>query len=140
MLHHLFAADPQSPGDFLAPYWPLILGAVAVIIGLVFFLIFFSFVKLWFQAFLAGAKVGFLDLIRMKLLNIDYNMIVRQNIALVQAGVRVTTKEMEAHVLSRGHVKKVTSAVIAAHKAGMDLPWRDATAIQLAGRNVLEVV
>ncbi len=140
MLHQLFAADPQSPGEFFAQYWGVIAIAVAVIIGLIFFLIFFSFVKLWFQAFLAGAKVGFLDLIRMKLLNIDYNMIVRQNIALVQAGVRVTTKEMEAHVLSRGNVQKVTAAVIAAHKAGMDLPWRAAAAIDLAGRDVYEAV
>jgi uncharacterized protein YqfA (UPF0365 family) len=136
---HLFATD--DVGKLLTENWGITLGiAVAVIIGLIVLLIFFSFVKLWIQAFLAGAKVGFLDMIRMKLLNIDYNMIVRQNIALVQAGVRVSTKEMEAHVLSRGNVQKVTSAVIAAHKASMDLPWRVAAAIDLAGRDVYEAV
>jgi uncharacterized protein YqfA (UPF0365 family) len=111
-----------------------------VLLGLILVLIFFSFVNLWIQSFLAGAGIGFLDMIRMKLLNVDYKMIVRQKIALVQAGVKVATKEMEAHVLSKGNVPKVATAVIAAHKAGMDLPWRVAAAIDLAGRNVLEAV
>jgi len=67
-------------------------------------------------------------------------MIVRQKIALVQAGVKVSTQEMEAHYLSRGNVPKTATAVIAAHKAGMDLPWRTAAAIDLAGRDVLDAV
>ena len=67
-------------------------------------------------------------------------MIVRQKIALVQAGVKVSTQEMEAHYLSSGNVQKVATAVIAAHKAGMDLPWRIAAAIDLAGRDVYEAV
>src|SRR5262249_45124693 len=61
-------------------------------------------------------------------------------IALVQAGVKVSTQEMEAHYLSKGNVQKVANAVIAAHKAGMDLPWRVAAAIDLAGRDVYEAV
>jgi uncharacterized protein YqfA (UPF0365 family) len=67
-------------------------------------------------------------------------MIVRQKIALVQAGVKVSTQEMEAHYLSRGNVPKTAAAVIAAHKAGMDLPWRVAAAIDLAGRDILDAV
>jgi len=34
----------------------------------------------------------------------------------------------------------VVTSVIAAHKAGLDLPWRVAAAIDLAGRNVLDAV
>ena len=48
-----------------------------------------------------GAGIGILDLLRMKLIKIDYGMIVRQKIALLQSGVNVKTREMEAHVLSR---------------------------------------
>jgi uncharacterized protein YqfA (UPF0365 family) len=139
MSYTLFAEEPL--GKFFSENWGwLIPIGLAIIVGLFFLLIFFSFVKLWIQSFLAGAKVGILDMIRMKLLNVDYNMIVRQNIALTQAGVKVPTRDMEAHVLSRGNVQKVTSAVIAAHKAGMDLPWRTAAAIDLAGRDVYEAV
>src|SRR5262249_47245761 len=103
-------------------------------------IVFFSFLRLWIQCLLTGAKIGILDLVGMKLRNVDYAMIVRQKIALVQAGVKVSTQEMEAHFLARGNVPKVATAVIAAHKAGMDLPWRTAAAIDLAGRDVLEAV
>jgi uncharacterized protein YqfA (UPF0365 family) len=120
--------------------WVVVALCAGGIIALIFLFIFFSFIRLWIQAFLASAKIGIVDMVRMKLLNIDYNMIVRQKIALVQAGVKVSTQEMEAHVLSRGNVQKVASAVIAAHKAGMDLPWRVAAAIDLAGRDIHEAV
>ena len=114
--------------------------AAIAVLAIILFLIFFSFLRLWIQSLLAGANVGIVDMIRMKLLNIDYSMIVRQKIALVQAGTKVNTQEMEAHVLSKGNVPKVATAVIAAHKAGMDLPWRTAAAIDLAGRDVLDAV
>jgi uncharacterized protein YqfA (UPF0365 family) len=118
----------------------LIVGGILLIVGLVFLFVFFSFVQLWIQCVLTGAKIGIMDMIRMKLCKVDYSLIVQQKIALVQAGVKVSTQEMEAHYLSKGNVKKVASAVIAAHKAGMDLPWRVAAAIDLAGRDVYEAV
>src|SRR5262245_42635918 len=118
--------------------WPLLIGAVLVLLLVIFAVIFFSFLRLWIQAFLTGANISIWDLVGMKLRNVDYSMIVRQKIALVQAGVKVSTKEMEAHYLSGGRVPKTAMAVIAAHKAGMDLMWRTAAAIDLAGRDVLE--
>jgi uncharacterized protein YqfA (UPF0365 family) len=127
-------------GINLAEQWPLILGAIGLVVFLIFLVVFFSFVQLWIQCLLTGARIGIVDMIRMKLCKVDYSMIVRQKIALVQAGVKVSTQEMEAHVLSRGNVQKVVGAVIAAHKAGMDLPWRVAAAIDLAGRDIYEAV
>ena len=135
MSRPLFAA-----ADLPLEPWVLVALCVGGIVALIFLFVFFSFIRLWIQAFLASAKVHIVDMIRMKLLNIDYNMVVRQKIALVQAGVKVEGKEMEAHVLSRGNLQKVAAAVIAAHKAGMDLPWRVAAAIDLAGRDVLDAV
>src|SRR5437764_3839834 len=135
MSYVLFAAEFNFSRDW---YW--IAAAIGLIVFLIFLLIFFSFVKLWIQSLLAGAKIGMLDMIRMKLLNIDYGIIVRQKIALVQAGVKVSTTDLEQHVLARGNLQKVVTAVIAAHKAGLDLPWRVAAAIDLAGRNVLDAV
>src|SRR5438270_8153358 len=118
----------------------LIVAVIAVLIFLVFLFIFFSFIRLWIQALLTKADIGIGSLIGMKLRNVDYGMIVRQKIALVQAGVRVTTGELESHFLARGNVPKTATAVIAAHKAGLDLPWRTAAAIDLAGRDILEAV
>ncbi len=113
---------------------------VAALIFCVFLFVFFSFIRLWIQALLTKADIGIGSLIGMKLRNVDYPMIVRQKIALIQAGVKVTTGELESHFLARGNVPKTATAVIAAHKAGLDLPWRTAAAIDLAGRDVLEAV
>jgi uncharacterized protein YqfA (UPF0365 family) len=113
---------------------------VAVLVFLVFLFIFFSFIRLWIQALLTRADISIFNLIGMKLRNVDYSMIVRQKIALVQAGVKISTEELESHFLSRGNVPKTATAVIAAHKAGLDLPWRTAAAIDLAGRDILEAV
>jgi len=118
----------------------LIVGVVVVLVAVFFLVVFFSFVRLWIQSLLTGARIGILDLVGMKLRNVDYAMIVRQKIALVQAGVKISTQDLESHYLTRGNVPKTAAAVIAAHKAKMELPWRDAAAIDLAGRDVLEAV
>src|SRR5205085_6465399 len=134
-------AQTKSGGEWLNDNkWVLIGGGVVLLVGIFFLVIFFSFLRLWIQCFLTGAKISIWDLVGMKLHTVDYPMIVRQKIALVQAGVKVSTQEMEAHYLSRGNVPKTATAVIAAHKAGMDLPWRTAAAIDLAGRDVLDAV
>jgi uncharacterized protein YqfA (UPF0365 family) len=137
----LYAQDTSVPKDL----WLWIVIGIGLIILLVFLVIFFSFIRLWIQSFLTGAKVGLVDMIRMKLCNVDYSRVVRWKIALVQAGVKVATQEMESLYLSDSTrekigIERVSQAVIAAHKAGIDLPWHVAQAIQLAGRNILEAV
>jgi uncharacterized protein YqfA (UPF0365 family) len=135
----LLFAQGRTAGDNMNTVW-IVVGAIAVLIFVVFLFIFFSFVRLWIQSLLTGANIGIGTLIGMKLRNVDYSLIVKQKIALVQAGVKVTTGDLESHYLSRGNVPKTSAAVIAAHKAGLDLPWRTAAAIDLAGRDVLEAV
>src|SRR5436190_9442750 len=121
-----------------------VISLVALVIILIFvgilMVVFFSFLRLWVQCFLTGAQISILDLIGMKLRNVDYAMIARQKIALVRANVKIPTRELEDHYLARGNVPKTATAVIAAHKAGMDLPWRGAAAIDLAGRDILDAV
>lgn len=134
----VFAQRPTPFGDWSA--WWLILGFICILLVTFLAVVFFSFLRLWVQCLLTGASINIWDLVGMKLRNVDYGLIVRQKIALVQAGVRVTTRELEAHYLARGNVPKVATAVIAAYKAGMDLPWRTAAAIDLAGRDVLDAV
>src|SRR5437660_11887457 len=140
-MHTLLAQAKNNGGFKLADQsWWLIGGAVALLLGIFMLIVFFSFVRLWIQSLLTGARIGILDLIGMKLRNVDYPMIVRQKIALVQAGVKVNTEDLEAHYLARGNVPKTATAVIAAHKAGMDLKWSTAAAIDLAGRDCLDAV
>src|SRR5215510_5194825 len=135
MLDALFAKD-VSPENV----WIFVIAGIALLVFLFMLILFFSFVRLYIQSLLTGAKIGIFDLIGMKLRNVDYAMIVRQKIALVQAGVKITTEDLESHFLARGNVPKTATAVIAAHKAGLDLPWKTAAAIDLAARDVLEAV
>ena len=72
-------------------------------------------------------------------------VIVRSKIMAVQAGLGdetgMTSKALEAHYLAGGNVPLVIRAIIAANKAkNIPLDFRLATAIDLAGRNVLEAV
>jgi uncharacterized protein YqfA (UPF0365 family) len=133
----LFADEPF---DFKSGGWILIVGAVLLVIAVVFLFLFFSYFQLWIQSRLTGAGISFIDLIGMRFRKVDYQMIVKHKIALVQAAVKVSNIELEAHYLTRGNVPKVATAVIAAHKAGIDLPWRVAAAIDLAGRDILDAV
>ena len=136
----LLAADPPAKNALGNNTVILIVAGIAVLIFLIFLFIFFSFIRLWIQALLTRADISIFNLIGMKLRNVDYGMIVRQKIALVQAGVRVTTEDLESHFLARGNVPKTATAVIAAHKADLGLPWKTAAAIDLAGRDILEAV
>ena len=64
----------------------------------------------------------------------------------MQAGVGsdphtgITTRRLEAHYLAGGNVPGVINAIIAAHRADIDLDFDRAAAIDLAGRDVLEAV
>lgn len=134
----LFAQNNKQPFDPNIIY--IILAAIAALVFLVFLFIFFSFIRLWIQSLLTGANISIWNLIGMKLRKVNYEMIVQQKIALVQAGVKVTTEDLESHFLARGNVPRTAAAVIAAHKAGLDLSWKIASAIDLAGRDVLDAV
>lgn len=133
-------ADKAEPLKFDPDIIWIIVAAIVALIFLIFLFIFFSFIRLWIQGLLTGANIGIFNLVGMKLRKVNYEMIVNQKIALVQAGVRITTEDLESHFLAGGKVPRTAAAVIAAHKAGLDLPWKTAAAIDLAGRDVLEAV
>jgi uncharacterized protein YqfA (UPF0365 family) len=57
-----------------------------------------------------------------------------------KAGLKLVSDDMEAHYLADGNVALVVKAMISADKARIPLSWEKATAIDLAGRNVLEAV
>jgi uncharacterized protein YqfA (UPF0365 family) len=118
----------------------IIFAAVAALVFLIVMFVFFGFIRLWIQSLLTGANISIFSLFGMKLRKVNYEMIVNQKIALVQAGVEVTTEDLESHFLAGGKIPRTAAAVIAAHKANLNLSWRTAAAIDLAGRNVLEAV
>ncbi len=118
----------------------LILGSFVGILLLVFSLIFLKFFKLWLQAKLSRADVKFSELIGMWLRRVDIRTIVLSRITATQAGLTITTRDLESHYLAGGRVPNVVRALIAANRANITLTLNTATAIDLAGRDILEAV
>ncbi|EAQ77193.1 flotillin-like protein FloA [Blastopirellula marina] len=133
--------------DFLDNFTPLIIFGmlvVAVVFLIIFGVMAFYF-RLWIQSIWTGAGVGIWDLIGMSFRKVNPKTIVRSKIMAVQAGLGestgITSKALEAHFLAGGNVPLVIRALIAANKAKtIQLTFREATAIDLAGRDVLEAV
>ena len=120
---------------------------IAIIVGLIFLVVFARFFRLWIQSVLTGAGITISDLIGMYLRKVHAGVITRTKIMAVQAGLddietcELTTKKLEAHYLAGGNVPKVIQSLVAANKAKtIDLDFRHAAAIDLAGRDVLEAV
>ncbi len=115
-----------------------------VIIGGIFLLIFvalaFQYIGLYLQAWVSGAKVGFIDLIMMRFRKVNSKSVVINRISAKKAGLEISTDQLEAHYLAGGRITNVVRAMIAADKARIDLEWENATAIDLAGRDIMDAV
>ncbi len=118
--------------------------ALLGIFAIAIFIILFNFLGLWLRAAIAGAPVGILNMVAMRLRRVPVNLIVDQRITSVKAGLKLSTNELEAHYLAGGNVEQVVLALIAADKAGIALDFNRACAIDLAtkgtGKTVLEAV
>lgn len=97
-------------------------------------------VGLWFTALLSGVRISLLQLVFMRWRKIPPQVIVRSMISSTKAGLKLLRNDLEAHYLAGGHVQDVVNALISADKANMDITFKTATAIDLAGRDVLEAV
>jgi len=113
---------------------------LAVIAVLVFLLLVLKYGGLWLQARLSGAKVSIPQLIGMSLRKVNSRLIVVNRITALRAGVHVSTEDLESHYLAGGRVSNVVRAMIAANRANIDLSFKTATAIDLAGRDILDAV
>jgi len=120
-----------------------ILITVLVIAGVVALIVFIAvgrYFALWFQAFLSQARVGLLEIIAMRFRRVDPQVVVLSRIRAAKAGLDISTNQIETHYLAGGRVLNVISAMIAAQNARIDLAWNVATAIDLAGRDILDAV
>ncbi len=120
--------------------------AILAMVALVFVVSLFAFGALWIQAAAASAKVSMSSLIGMYFRQVRAPIIVNAKIMAAQAGLDISsrngisTQRLEAHYLAGGNVMSVIQAIIAAQRAGIDLDFDRAAAIDLAGRDVLDAV
>ena len=116
-------------------------GIALVIFLLVFLFVFLRYANLYLQSILTKANIGLFQMFAMGLRKVKPSVIVNAKIMLVQARIEeVSAKDLEAHYLAGGRVNRVVQAIISANRAAIALDFRTATAIDLAGRDVLDAV
>jgi uncharacterized protein YqfA (UPF0365 family) len=118
----------------------IILYVLVGIVAIAFIAIFLKFFGLWFRALLSGAHIAIGRLIGMWIRRVKGRLIVDSRIMLTKAGIQVDSDQLETHYLAGGDVIRVSKALIAASKANIPLTFQRATAIDLAGRDVLDAV
>ncbi len=115
----------------------LIIGICAIALILFLYLV---PIGIWFQALVSGVYTSLVQLIFMRFRKVPPSVIVGNLISASKAGLKIKQNDLEAHYLAGGHVGSVVNALISADKANMNLDFKTATAIDLAGRDVLKAV
>ncbi|NMF03901.1 flotillin-like protein FloA [Clostridium beijerinckii] len=121
----------------------MITNLLIVVIAVVFLIaVFVRFIPigLWVSSLAANVQVSIFNLIGMRLRRVIPSKIVIPLIKSTKAGMGLNVNQLEAHYLAGGNVDNVVNALIAAHRADIDLQFEKAAAIDLAGRDVLEAV
>jgi uncharacterized protein YqfA (UPF0365 family) len=119
-------------------------GGFFALLLLVLLLIVMKYGKIWFQAYMSKADVKLLSMVAMGFMKVNQRIIVDAKIRAKQSGLNIsddiTTSRLTGHYLAGGNVMNVLHALIASERAGIDLDFDRATAIDLAGRDVREAV
>jgi uncharacterized protein YqfA (UPF0365 family) len=124
---------------------PVVLGAL-VFFGFFFYLV---PVRLWFEAFSSGVSVSIIALIGMRFRSVNPYFVIRPLISARKAGISdITTELLESHYMAIGtrnpavgqRMNNLVKAIISADKANLKLSIKQAMAIDLAGRDVVDAV
>ncbi len=130
-------------------YLPLLLLPAAISLSLYILLflfifailfIFFTYGRLYINAVSSGATISFSKIIGMAMKRIDVKSMVKYCIMAKKAGIDIAPSSLEAHFLAGGNVDQAVHAIIAASKANIELSFDNACAIDLAGRNIFDIV
>ena len=119
------------------------LGLLGIVIIVMFLFLFFYYVPfmLWINAKVVGVNISLLQLFLMRIRKVPPGKIVNCMIEAHKADIQEVTRDgLEAHYLAGGHIERVVHALVSASKANIDLSFKMATAIDLAGRDVFEAV
>jgi uncharacterized protein YqfA (UPF0365 family) len=137
-LNLLAQVAPATSASFNIIFWVVL--AIVGLIGFVILIVISQYIQLAVQAWLSGAPVSLLKLVMMRLRKVSPTEIVFNRISAKKAGLDIDSDQLESHFLAGGNIERVVRAMIAADKAKIDLPWDRATAIDLAGRDILDAV
>ena len=102
----------------------VILLVIAGIFALAVMFVLFNSIKLFFQSWFSGAKVGLVRIILMPIRKINNSLIVNNYIFARKAGLDMSVEDLETHYLAQGNVNRVVRAMVAANKANIDLDFK----------------
>jgi len=85
-------------------------------------------------------QLKIITLVGMRLRRISPHRLVDAFIMARKAGIEITIDQLEKHFLAGGNIERVIKALISAQQAGIGLAFKQACAIDLAGRDVLQAV
>lgn len=125
--------------------------------GFLLFVLFFAIVltifvlgggMLWTRAMLSRVRISWWHIMYLRFKRIPQDLIVNTMIKAREAGITLTTAEMESHYLAGGDIKNVVEALIAAKNADkeltpdlkLNLTFAIAASIDLAKYNILKAV
>jgi len=144
MLTHLHPAAGwlamQSPIDEEWGFGSIAAIAALLIALLIIGVLLLQFLGLWVRCIFSKAGIGLFYLVAMRLRKVDVRVIVGTKIMAVQAGIPCQNRDLESHYLAGGNPVKVVRALIAADRANIELDFKTAAAIDLAGRDVQDAV
>jgi uncharacterized protein YqfA (UPF0365 family) len=120
---------------------PITLLLIVLITIAVFIFLYYVPFMLWINAVVSGVHISLVQLFLMRIRKVPPSKIVNCMIEAHKAGLTEVKRDgLEAHYLAGGHIERVVHALVSASKAGIDLSFQMATAIDLAGRDVFEAV
>ena len=134
----MYTSGYGTPAEVSSIIWIILAVTLAVI--LIFVFLRFVPLGLWITSLAAGVHVSIGSLIGMRLRRIQPKRLVEPLIKARKAGLDVTLSKLETHYLAGGNVDRVINALIAAQRSNIVMPFEKASAIDLAGRDVLQAV
>ena len=108
-----------------------------VVVTIIFFIVlYFVPINLWITAIFSGVKIEIFELVFMRIRKVPPGVIVRSLISLNKAGIDVKTSELETHYLAEGNLNNVTKGLIKAKNQGQAMTFKEAAALDLAGKDI----
>lgn len=111
----------------------------AILLGFIVYLCFVP-MKNWFTALFSGAYIPSFKLISIKNRKIVVADVVEAYAMAKKSAQNIKLREIESLILSGGDAKAVISALIIAKRAGVELDFALASAIEISTHNIVEVI
>lgn len=113
---------------------------VATIAALVAAYLLFRLVGLWFRARNAGAPVSFARIVRLSMMRLNPRPLIDAYGLAVAGGIDASFDDLVNHAVSGGRLQRAVLASVAAKKANVEFPFSMARAMDLTGRDVVDMV